>query len=244
MRLRRALSCVLGLALLAVPAGARPGDAAADTDLSWIGTLPGFSLKDRGAGETSYLVAGDAAGAFETLKKGLTERGWQIAPGKSGTLSALSAQRMTATKGDVEALLHMKQAAVIVKLVVTTRTIGSTKAPVAAAPGAAAGTAPASPAQPAQAAAPPIELFDNGLRGSYRCEGSRVAVSGNNCEIALEGACESLTVNGNANRVRVRGRVASITVLGNQNSVTWSRAGNPSPPRVSNLGTGSTVREE
>jgi hypothetical protein len=240
MSLNRALSCVLGVALLILPV--RPGDAASETDLTWIGSLPGFALKDQAPGETSYLVSGDATAAFEALKKGLAERGWQITPAKSGSLSALSARRMTATKGDVEALLHMKQAAVIVKLVVTTRTIASAGAPTPA------GLKTAPPAAPAPAAAPaagpPIELYDNGLRGSYRCDGSRVGVNGNNCDITLEGTCESVAVNGNANRVRVLARVRSISVLGNSNTVTWSRAQNPSAPKVSNLGAASTVREE
>ncbi len=249
MSLMRALSGVLGVALLALPAIARPGDAASGTDLSWIGSLPGFALKDQAAGETSYLISGDAAAAFEALKKGLGERGWLIAPGKSSSLSALSAQRMTATKGNVEALLHMKQAAVIVKLVVTTRIVEAPPPPPAPVAAPAAPKAPPAMKAPATApaataAVPPIELFDNGVRGSYRCNGAKVSVNGNNCEISLEGSCESLAVNGNSNRVRVLGRVGSIQVLGNQNTVSWSRAANPTPPRVANLGTGGSVREE
>jgi hypothetical protein len=196
-------------------------------------------------------VNGDAKQAFEALTKSLTERGWQIEPGKSNTLGVLSAQRMTATKGNVEAFFHMKQAAMLTKLIVTTRTIeaapvapASASAP-AAVPAPAIKSAPAAPSMKAQAATlPPLELYDNGIRGSYRCEGRRVSVNGNACDLTLEGSCESLSVTGNGNRVSVLAQVGSISVLGNQNTVAWSRAGNPKPPRVSNLGSGSSVSAE
>ncbi len=242
MSLFRVVACVLGTALLAVP-----GDASSDSDLAWVGMLPGFALKDKARDETSYLVNGDAKQAFDALTRSLAERGWRIEPGKSNTLSVLSAQRMTATKGEVEAFFHMKQAAIITKLIVTTRTVAAAPA-VAPAPSAA--TAPAvkpAPAAPVIAQAPvlpPLEFYDNGIRGSYRCEGRRVSVNGNACELTLEGACDSLSVTGNGNRVRVLAQIGSISVLGNQNSVAWSKAGNPKPPRVSNLGSGSSVSAE
>ncbi len=236
MSLFRVVACVLGTALLAVP-----GDASSDTDLAWVGTLPGFALKDKASGETSYMVNGDAKQAFDALAKSLTERGWRIEPGKSNTVSLVSAQRMTATKGDVEAFFHMKQAAIITKLIVTTRTVAPAPAPAAAAKPAPA-AASSTKAQPA--ALPPLEFYDNGIRGSYRCEGRRVSVNGNACELTLEGACDSLSVTGNGNRVRVLAQIGSISVLGNQNSVAWSKAGNPKPPRVSNLGSGSSVNAE
>jgi hypothetical protein len=121
MKASIALSCVLVL-LLTPFASARPGDATSATDLSWIGGLPGFSEKNK-PGETAYLVSGDGAKAWEALTKGLTERGWTIAGGSAKGLSALSAQRMTAVKGNVEASFYLKQAAVIQKLVVTRRTL-------------------------------------------------------------------------------------------------------------------------
>jgi hypothetical protein len=121
MAARFTLSCVLVL-LLATLASAMPGDASSDTDLGWISQLPGFSEKSK-PGETAYLVSGDGAKAWEALSKGLTERGWSITGGSAKALSALSAQRMTAVKANVEASFHLKQAAVLQKLVVSRRTL-------------------------------------------------------------------------------------------------------------------------
>ena len=239
MSLSRAVACVLGIVLLAIPASAQSQAALSDTDLAWVGTLPGFTLKDRAPSETSYLVSGDAKEGFVSLTKALTERGWRIEPGKSNTVSALSAQRMTATKGNVEASFHMKQAAILTKLIVTTRTLA------AAASAPAVKAAPAVPIAKAQAAASaPLEFYDNGIHGNYRCEGRRVIVHGDACNLTLEGVCESLSVTGNGNRVRVVAQIGSISVLGNQNTVAWSKAGNPKAPRVENLGSGSSVIAE
>jgi hypothetical protein len=185
---------------------------------------------------------------MDALGKALAQHGWQTAPGKSSSLSALSAQRLIATKAGTEALFHMKQAAVIVKLVVTTRRLP--EAAAAAAPAAPAPAAKPPAAAPAAAAAASaskaesLDFYDNGVRGTYNCDGRRVRITGNACELSLEGRCDSVAVMGNANRVRVLAAIGSINVTGNQNTVSWSKAQNPTPPRVSNLGAGSRVDAE
>lgn len=245
MEARRALSRVLGgLVLAALWTGTALGDAS--TDLDWIGQLSGFSERSRGGGETSYLVSGDAQQAWDALAKGLSDRGWQVTAEKTNTLAALSARRMTAVKGNVEAFLHLKQAAVVQKLIVTRRTLDVPAAAGTSRSGAAPPRPePAAPrAAPAKPAGTSIDLFDNGVTGTYHCEGSKVTVNGNAADITLDGSCQSLSVTGNGNRIRVDAGIESLSVLGNQNTVVWSRARNKTTPRIADYGSGNSVKAE
>jgi hypothetical protein len=86
--------------------------------------------------------------------------------------------------------------------------------------------------------------MDEGVKGSYACEGRDVTVNGNQCRLTLTGSCGGVTVNGNTNTLRIDGTVESIHTLGNGNTVAWSAAANPKAPRVSDLGNGNQVRKE
>jgi hypothetical protein len=61
------------------------GSARADTDLAWIGALPGVSVRPVTAGspgpKTVYQLSADLDATFASVRNGLTKRHWALVPG-------------------------------------------------------------------------------------------------------------------------------------------------------------------
>lgn len=240
----RTLASVAAIAAVAMlPAVA----AAAGEDLSWIGQLPGIQAAVRKTAKSSdksvYQVTSDVESTFQKIRDGLLERGWNVDKTASMTALVASVRAIKATKG-----------AARVKIVATGAPGAATLAVQLEGDSSAAsvGPAPAAPPPPARAAVPAvvapaaanIVLLNDDVSGSYRCEENELIVNGDSCRLTVAGNCRAVRVNGDGNTIRVDGAVQAIDVLGDENAVTWSAAGNPTPPRVGNLGARNRVAGE
>ena len=86
-----------------------------------------------------------------------------------------------------------------------------------------------------------VTIDKNNLNRTIDCAGGSVTVDGNGNVLVLKGDCSALKVNGNDNTVTAEG-VAEISTMGNRNKVTWRRGAGGRPPRISNPGTGNTIK--
>jgi hypothetical protein len=86
-----------------------------------------------------------------------------------------------------------------------------------------------------------VTIDKNDVKRTIDCAGGSVTVEGNGCVLVLKGDCSTLKVNGNNNTVTVEA-VAEISTQGNRNKVTWTRGAGGRPPKISNPGTGNTIK--
>lgn len=113
-------------------------------------------------------------------------------------------------------------------------------------------------------ASPPAQLKDVAIAGSHHkgvrnCKGGSATISGNANKLTLKN-CKTVTVDGNQNKLvlvgtktlSVRGNrnhvnagvVKSISTMGNRNTVVYKVGRNKKKPKISNLGTGNTIRRK
>ena len=86
-----------------------------------------------------------------------------------------------------------------------------------------------------------VTIDKNNQKRTIDCAGGSVTVSGNENTLVLNGDCSSLKISGNDNTVTAEG-VAEIATWGNRNKVTWTRGAGGHPPKISNPGTGNTIK--
>lgn len=86
-----------------------------------------------------------------------------------------------------------------------------------------------------------VTIDKNNQKRTLDCAGGSVTVDGNGNVLILKGDCSTLKINGNDNTVTAEA-VAEIETWGNRNKVTWARGAGGRPPKVSNPGTGNTIR--
>jgi hypothetical protein len=101
------------LVLGALAAAAPPSAVPADTDLDWIGQLPGVAVFARkstaGRSKVVYSVSASPEETFEKVRQGLSERGWTIETGKAASLAGISANKLTAKKAGSEVIVGLSQ---------------------------------------------------------------------------------------------------------------------------------------
>jgi hypothetical protein len=230
------------LVLVAVAGGAIPA-AASETDLSWIGKLPGLQAQASRTTSTDgykaiYTLTGDAGATLDSVRNGLTERGWTIQ--KSTDVPAGSADVRTLAAGKQGARLKVSIASALGVGTLTVELRGGE--PGSGATGEAAVVAGGSGGK-ATVAVPGAGLVVAGSRvtETHDCNDGDVSVNGNSSGITLKGTCRTVTVAGNSNTVTIRGSVQAITAVGRANTVIWSADKNPRAPVVKHVGSQNRV---
>ena len=86
-----------------------------------------------------------------------------------------------------------------------------------------------------------VTVDKNDQKRTIDCAGGSVTVAGNDNVLVLNGDCTTLKISGNDNTVTAEG-VAEIATWGNRNKVTWTRGAGGHPPKISNPGTGNSIK--
>ena len=87
-----------------------------------------------------------------------------------------------------------------------------------------------------------VKIDKDNQNRTIDCAGGSVTVDGNGNVLVLKGDCTTLRVNGNDNTVTAE-VVAEIATWGNKNKVTWTKGAGGKPPKISNPGTGNTIKK-
>ena len=87
-----------------------------------------------------------------------------------------------------------------------------------------------------------VKIDKDNQNRTIDCAGGSVTVDGNGNVLVLKGDCTTLRVNGNDNTVTAE-VVAEIATWGNRNKVTWAKGAGGKPPKISNPGTGNTIKK-
>jgi hypothetical protein len=77
---------------------------------------------------------------------------------------------------------------------------------------------------------------------TINCQGQSVSIKGASSSFTLVGECPLVSVTGANNKVQIE-HAGTITVTGTSNEIVWSQGINGERPRVSDTGTGNTVRQ-
>ncbi|HET7293926.1 MAG TPA: DUF3060 domain-containing protein [Vicinamibacteria bacterium] len=85
-----------------------------------------------------------------------------------------------------------------------------------------------------------IRIEQDGLRQAYDCRGGNAAVNGDRNDLSFRN-CSQVAITGDANVVAVRA-VQAVQLSGDGNTLTWERAEDGSRPRISDTGTGNSVK--
>jgi hypothetical protein len=232
------------------------GAAASETDLAWIGDLPGLSVfarKTTGAvSKTVYTVSGSPEETFAAVRRGLGERGWTIESSKASSLPGIGSQKLTARKAGSRVEIRLSQLGDSSHLSVELtpgggdpRASGSSeaRAPAPAAPSATTGrTFGRRSASYDCGEGGDVTINNSGAAVTVRGRCEDVTVNGGGNAITLEGDCEDLTINSASNEVRVDAAIDTITIDGSSNTVSWSAARNATGPRIRDNGTNNAVR--
>lgn len=231
----------LALALIFGGTGTAIQAAPADTSIDWIKDLPGVSVtsrkETRDGLEVVYGVSGDVIATLERIREGLTKRGWTIEESTDSSFAMVTKRILIAANQGAKVEVVASRTGRIQDIVVTLRgAVGSRSS---------SGTRGSSSTVGARTPAPTsgarIDLIQDDLSGTYECQGSRVTLSGNRGNITLNGKCTYLVVTGSENTVLIQGGIEAITAVGSNNVVIWSAAENPTPPRVTNIGSGNEI---
>jgi hypothetical protein len=77
---------------------------------------------------------------------------------------------------------------------------------------------------------------------TINCQGQSVSIKGASSSFTLVGECPLVSVTGTSNKVQIE-LAGAVTVAGASNEVVWSRGINGERPRISDTGTGNTIRQ-
>jgi hypothetical protein len=77
---------------------------------------------------------------------------------------------------------------------------------------------------------------------TINCQGQSVSIKGASSSFTLVGECPLVSVTGASNKVQIE-LAGTITVTGTSNEVVWSQGIKGELPRISDTGTGNTVRQ-
>lgn len=250
-------SLAMAALALTVPASATPSE----TDVGWIGELPGLSVFTQkttaGVAKTVYTVSGSPDDTFAGVRKGLTDRGWTIETSKaSSALGVVGSQKLVAEKAGSRVKIQLSQLGELYQLSVEqtggggpSRPSGSSEPRASTQPA----PAPARPGASSPASGRRAASYDCGEGGDVTINNSSAAVTvvgrcedltvnGSRNVVTLEGDCGDLTVNGDSNEVRAEAAIDDITTNGDSNIVSWSAARNARGPRTQDNGTNNTIR--
>jgi hypothetical protein len=224
----------LALAVAVALAGSALASAS-ETDVAWIGKLPGvtaLTTKTTAAEgfKGVYTVSGDPAAAMESLRSGLVDRGWTI--GKAAEV-ADTVRSLTAEKGSARLKAALTGAMGVGTLTLTLRG-GS----------ASAGATASSGASVSVGSSGGVVVTGRAVTETHDCRGGDAAINGNSSMITLEGECGTVTVAGNSNTVTINAKVRAINAMGRANTVVWSAARNPSAPAVNHVGSQNRVHAD
>lgn len=248
MNMKRAL--VFAAAVLA----SRAAPAVAGTEVDWIGKLPGLSLQTSkttaSAGfKAIYRLSAEVDATMDSVRSGLTERGWTIRKEADTPVGGLEVRTLTADKDGARVKVSVSNAVGVGTVTVSlqsgaaagpersrssSRSSGSVDDIVRGAlEGAGMGSAGGG-----------LVLIQNGVTETHDCNGGDVSVNGNRSEITLGGECGTVKVLGNSNTVTVEATVQAIYAVGRSNTVVWSAQKNPRAPAVSNVGSQNRVHSD
>lgn len=209
--------------------------ASPDTDVTWIGRLPGLApmtSKTTASGSKSvYTLSGNLNATFDSIIKGLSDRGWTIDKSTNTPVAGIESRTLRARKAG--ALLRVSAQDVMglsqLTLTLTGAQAGSTAAesdpdateqqPAAAAPAA----KPAAPAPPA-AAQPPAPASAPAANPApaarTQSSGLPLALVENRADGTYDCQGRDVSIAGDHCKVRLEGECRSLKVLGNHNHVT------------------------
>jgi len=80
------------------------------------------------------------------------------------------------------------------------------------------------------------------LRRSITCNRGRVTVEGQDNQVVMRGPCERVAIKGSGHRVWIE-EFGSLSVQGNGHDVQWVRGLDGKEPKVTQSGSGHTVRK-
>lgn len=188
------------------------------TDIDWIGSLPGFSLRTRTTSEgkiTRLYSVSDAAAAYAAVQNGLKSRSWSVSKNSEVTTGATYVGSLKATKG--ASLLKVTSTSIpgMGGTVTVVLTGGSSEAQT--------GNTQVSTGGESQVSS--LTVNDSHTKGTYNVNGE-VVVNASHCNLTIKGNCRELVINSSHCTFTVLGRIGSVVFNGPHNKVTWSRQGN------------------
>jgi len=240
----------LAVAAVAVLAGGVAA-AASDTDVAWIGKLPGLSMQTSRTTSSDgfkaiYTLSADADATMDSVRSGLTQRGWTIRKSADVPAGGVEVRTLTADKDGARVKVSLTNALGMGTLTVSLRggtagSSGSSSRSSGDLEDIIRGTVEGGAAATTGAG---LMVVGNAVTETHDCNDGDVSVSGNSSGITLRGACRTVRVAGNANTVTIQGTVQAIHAVGRANTVIWSAAKNPRAPIVKHVGSQNRVHSD